>query len=252
MFYVYVHKRMTDGKVFYVGKGSKKRITDTYTRNKFWHHTVNKHGYFAAVSKSFECEIEAYEYEIKLIKYYRSRKAPLVNIELGGKGGTKGRDMTACMKAAKKSNIGRKKPHSEETKRKLSLAHTGRKMSEEAIEKMRIALIGRPVNEITREKLREAYKKRVENGYVQKAWNKGKSGIYTIEQREQISRKVREYAAKRLKNKGYYGGVCFHKQSGRWQAYTRESNLGVKKQRSQGMYDSKKEAIAYLKKYFPV
>lgn len=40
-FYVYLHSRATDGKVFYVGKGSEYRYKSKQ-RNNYWRRTVNK------------------------------------------------------------------------------------------------------------------------------------------------------------------------------------------------------------------
>jgi len=127
-------------------------------------------------------------------RYFRERNVPLTNIESGGLGGTKGRDMTACIEAGRKAKLGVPTIHSAETKRKISEKNKGRKLSAEHKEKIRFSLIGRPVKKSTIEKLKEANKKRKERGYVQKAGNKGKSGIYTVEQREQIRYKVKEYA----------------------------------------------------------
>lgn len=43
-FYVYVHRRASDGRIFYVGKGSGKRAWDRYGRNRWWNAIVAKHG----------------------------------------------------------------------------------------------------------------------------------------------------------------------------------------------------------------
>lgn len=43
-YYVYLHRRATDNKVFYVGKGKGKRAFDNSSRNDYWQNTVNKHG----------------------------------------------------------------------------------------------------------------------------------------------------------------------------------------------------------------
>lgn len=252
MFYVYIHKRLSDKQVFYVGKGTKRRVKDKLNRNRHWKHVVNKHGFYAVTLKKFENEGDAFEYEKKVIALFKHQGVSLTNIESGGLGGTKGRDMAACMEAARKANKGKPRVHSEETKRKISKSNKGRKHSEETIKKLRLAGLKKVFTDETKNKIKQALKDRKERGYVQKAWNKGKSGIYTVEQREQIRNKVKEYALKRLEKKGYYGGVGFHKYSGKWRAYIVESHLGIKKQISKGLYDTKKEAIKFLKENYPV
>lgn len=44
-FYIYCHRKKTDGKYFYVGKGCKYKYSDTNGRNQYWHNIVNKHGW---------------------------------------------------------------------------------------------------------------------------------------------------------------------------------------------------------------
>ena len=43
-FYVYVHKKKSNGEVFYVGKGSGKRAWSSFGRNEIWQRTANKYG----------------------------------------------------------------------------------------------------------------------------------------------------------------------------------------------------------------
>lgn len=43
-FYVYVHKKKTNGEVFYVGKGSGKRAWSAFGRNSLWKRTADKYG----------------------------------------------------------------------------------------------------------------------------------------------------------------------------------------------------------------
>lgn len=51
-FYVYVHRRKTDDKIFYVGKGTGTRIHSNSSRNAHWHSVNNKHGRYSEVIKS--------------------------------------------------------------------------------------------------------------------------------------------------------------------------------------------------------
>jgi len=43
--YVYLHSRLTDGVVFYVGMGTAKRAYSKAGRTSHWLRTVDKHGY---------------------------------------------------------------------------------------------------------------------------------------------------------------------------------------------------------------
>lgn len=252
MFYVYIHRRLSDNQVFYVGKGQGPRHKQKTSRSEYWHHVVKKHGFKSYIVKKYENEQEAYEHEKKLIEFFRSKEIKLVNIESGGRGGTKGRDMSKAIAASAAANRGKPKIHSEDTKTKISKAHKGKKLSEETKDKLRLALTGREVTEETIEKLKQAYKERVKKGYKQKAWNKGKSDIYTLEQRQQISDTVKKNAQSRLKAKGYYGGVGFHSYSGKWRAYLCENKLGKKKQISKGLYETKEAAESFLRVNYPV
>ena len=112
-FYTYVHYR-PDETPFYVGKGYGGRCTSRADRNIKWHEVV--------ITESWEnirievipriSEQDALSYEKELIALYRSQGFLLVNRTSGGQG-------TSGMR------------HTEETKRKLSVAHTGKKLSEE-------------------------------------------------------------------------------------------------------------------------
>jgi hypothetical protein len=91
---VYLHKRKSDNKVFYVGMGYKKRAYDFSSRNKFWINYVKKYGnpiveiYKENLKKEDACKIE-----IKLIEQYGRRidgKGNLVNLSTGGEMGTIG------------------------------------------------------------------------------------------------------------------------------------------------------------------
>jgi len=49
MAYIYLHRRNDTGEVFYVGKGTGKRATETHSRNSHWHNVVNKAGFTAEI-----------------------------------------------------------------------------------------------------------------------------------------------------------------------------------------------------------
>lgn len=83
-FYVYVHRRATDGMIFYVGKGSGKRLNDKSGRSQHWNRVANKHGWTSQVLFSFSQEQCAFSFEVALIAYIG--RSNLVNATNGGEG----------------------------------------------------------------------------------------------------------------------------------------------------------------------
>jgi hypothetical protein len=50
MYFIYWHKKADDGIIFYVGLGKRKKREKSFAnRNKFWHNTVNKHGFIPEI-----------------------------------------------------------------------------------------------------------------------------------------------------------------------------------------------------------
>lgn len=63
IYYVYVHRRLSNGHPFYVGKGKDKRAWDLQGRNSYWTRTKNKHGLLVEIvfdnlseDEAFQCE----------------------------------------------------------------------------------------------------------------------------------------------------------------------------------------------------
>jgi predicted GIY-YIG superfamily endonuclease len=85
---VYLHRRRSDNKVFYVGMGYKKRAFDFIGRNPFWKNYTEKYGLpNVEIVESNLSSQEACSLEVKLIKKYGRRvkgKGSLVNICKGG------------------------------------------------------------------------------------------------------------------------------------------------------------------------
>lgn len=89
-FYVYLHKKKTDGEVFYIGKGRGTRAWHKHSRNKFWKSVVEKHGHIVELVFEGLNEKDALQHEISLIKHYGRRNlgtGTLVNLTGGGEGG---------------------------------------------------------------------------------------------------------------------------------------------------------------------
>ena len=68
-YYVYRHKRKSDGKTFYVGKGSGNRAWSKAGRNKYWLRIARKHGVEVAIVLSGISETCAFSMEIALIEF---------------------------------------------------------------------------------------------------------------------------------------------------------------------------------------
>lgn len=129
-YYVYVHRRKTDGRIFYVGKGVGTRAYKNVNRNKHWQNVFNKHGRTVHIIRYFENEFCALTYEVILIGLLG-----LENLTNKAEGG--------------KHNSGWK--HSQEWKEWASMARSGengpnygKPMSQEQKDKIAESLRGRP------------------------------------------------------------------------------------------------------------
>lgn len=90
--YVYIHRKKTDNQIFYVGVGTGLkyyRSKSKSDRNKWWHNTVKKHGYYIQIVKDKLNIQEALYLEIFLISIIGRKDlklGPLVNLTDGGEG----------------------------------------------------------------------------------------------------------------------------------------------------------------------
>lgn len=121
-FYIYTHKRQSDGIVFYVGKGRGRRAYYFHERNDHWQKTFKKHGCNVDIAASGLSECEAFELEKILIAKFQSDK--LCNKTIGGEG-VSGYKFT------------------EEQKKRLSESHKGHVATDEARAKISDAKKGR-------------------------------------------------------------------------------------------------------------
>jgi hypothetical protein len=119
-YYIYVHRRVSNNTIFYVGKGSNKRAFSKQQRSNFWHSTVAKYGLIVEIIKYFEHECDAFSYEEIFIKELQSNGEKLVNLKDGGLGGV-GFHHTAIAKQ-KISNALKQRIWRQETKNKISNA----------------------------------------------------------------------------------------------------------------------------------
>tara|TARA_R110002124_G_scaffold119814_1_gene277587 strand:+ start:82 stop:1335 length:1254 start_codon:yes stop_codon:yes gene_type:complete len=86
---VYLHRKATDGTIFYVGMGNSERPYVTKQRNNWWNRTYKKHGItVCVVAKGLSVE-DAYELEMLLISELGRKDkglGSLVNLDSGGAG----------------------------------------------------------------------------------------------------------------------------------------------------------------------
>lgn len=86
IFYVYLHRRKTDNKVFYVGKGKNNRAFDRTNRSRWWKSVFDKHGVTVEVVFDNLSEKDALQAEKDTILEFRYFGHPLVNMTDGGEG----------------------------------------------------------------------------------------------------------------------------------------------------------------------
>lgn len=104
-FYVYVHRRKTDDKIFYVGKGSGRRSGKHQGRSEYWKRVVNKHGFYH--EKIFFTDSENCAFTMEKIKIFLLNKKgfKITNLSSGGEGAA---GVVKSAETCKKISINRK------------------------------------------------------------------------------------------------------------------------------------------------
>lgn len=85
-FYVYIHRRLSDNKPFYVGKGSDNRAWEFSGRNNYWKSVANKHGVIVEVVFDNLEEADAFQCEKDTITEFKYFGYALTNLTDGGEG----------------------------------------------------------------------------------------------------------------------------------------------------------------------
>lgn len=120
-FYVYIHCRASDGRVFYVGKGSGQRAWSVHGRSRHWQNVVKKHGLCVEIVQSCMQEWWAFELERDLIAFYG--RDNLCNFTDGGDGAS-----GAIRSESYKQHMVKNNPmNSLLNRKKISIALTGKK-----------------------------------------------------------------------------------------------------------------------------
>jgi hypothetical protein len=86
--YTYAHYRESDNRVFYIGKGVKRRAwaCTKGSRGQHWLRAKEKHGFRVEILARWATKDEAFEHEKFLISTFRDMGHPLVNKTNGGEG----------------------------------------------------------------------------------------------------------------------------------------------------------------------
>lgn len=129
IFYVYLHRRKTDNKVFYVGKGKGYRATSRHGRSDWWNKVVRKHGLEVEIVFDNLSEEDAYQCEKDTILEFKYFDHPLVNLTDGGEGARGCRRSKETRQRMSQAKKGIK--FSDETKAKISISLKGFEFSEE-------------------------------------------------------------------------------------------------------------------------
>lgn len=88
MYYTYIHRFADTGEVFYVGMSKAKTRATTKLRNNQpqWYAAVANREWYATLLVEWDTKANACAHEMALIKLYREKGYPLVNLTDGGEG----------------------------------------------------------------------------------------------------------------------------------------------------------------------
>ena len=163
-FCLYIHRKLTNNEIFYVGIGSSTRPYSIKDRNKFWKNVVAKYGYSIQVvytNLTKEEAIEAEQFCIQTIGRRDLATGPLVNLTAGGDGALgKITSEETKIKMRKCKNISHKNNIASANRLKL-VNQKGVLKSQSHKEKLSLSLIGIVRDENTRDKMSKAKSKKI-------------------------------------------------------------------------------------------
>jgi hypothetical protein len=146
-FYIYCHRRATDGTCFYIGKGKNNRYKTIQSRNPYWYNIVKKHGFIPEILINNITEEKAFELEAKFCKEIGYNN--LCNIRKEKEIGWSHNDETKL-----KIGLSNSKPKPQTFGEKISKLKKGKKASEKTKQKMRENRLGFVFSEETKQKQR--------------------------------------------------------------------------------------------------
>lgn len=182
-FYVYAHRRLDTGNIFYIGKGTGRRALTKGGRSALWTRIASKHGYRVELLIAGLTEAQAFAMECHFI----AKTPDLCNHTDGGEGISGYQHTQAAKDALRAAHAGKKqdagvierrtaklrgqkrtpeqlvnfkgmagRTHSAETKARMSAAHKGRVHSPEALAKIAESHRGSKRTDESRARMRDA------------------------------------------------------------------------------------------------
>lgn len=106
-FYVYCHIRKTDGKCFYIGKGTGRRAWYTLDRNQYWYNIVKKHGFETIILVNNISEEKAFELEADFCKQIGYKNLCNLNQEKGNGAWTRSEETKQKLRKPKPEGFGK-------------------------------------------------------------------------------------------------------------------------------------------------
>lgn len=140
--YTYIHRKADDGKVFYVGKGTRPdRMKMRAGRSVRWSRTVAKHGFIPELVAKWPTAEDAFTHERFLIACFRDMGADLVKHTDGGEGAPGYLQSDATKQKRNDKLRGMKRPT--ETIERMKAAQAGKSIAQETRKKIANTLLGR-------------------------------------------------------------------------------------------------------------
>lgn len=181
-FYVYLHRRADDGRVFYVGKGKARRAYARSGRSELWSRIVNKHGCKVEIVEDCLSESDAFQLEAETIRQYDG----LCNFTDGGEGISGYHHTEEARQAISAAHKGR--PHKPEHIEARAQKLRGKKRSAEFCKELGDRMRGSKRSDEVRRRMSESRKGLKRDAEVIKKvadWHRGKKR--TQESRERMS-----------------------------------------------------------------